>query len=287
MKFNIEFFRTEKFLPTKRHRKERLREVRDNVKVDIQELISDDFPIAFIIDDYCSVFDAPEYDNNKTEYKRFQREIRTYNGELYMAVNVSHGAAISTHYEPLSYIEDKLRDWYTRFSWYEKEESDLFNEKSIILSDNREERIAEIKENAKHYVIYDNIVWVRVNEPMYLINTFGLGHNHGGTGFFIDFHYNPNISKDNYFNALQREEAIAYGKAVAARRGDTESVDSIGEFDNIIVLMPELVKRNPQEEHGEGCSFINMLNSLTESADSVGEAGVLAVAATLANLKEK
>jgi len=287
MKFNIEFFRTEKFLPTKRHRKERLREVRDNVKVDIQELISDDFPIAFIIDDYCRVFDAPEYDNNKTEYKRFQREIRTYNGELYMAVNVSHGAAISTHYEPLSYIEDKLRDWYTRFSWYEKEESDLFNEKSIILSDNREERIAEIKENAKHYVIYDNIVWVRVNEPMYLINTFGLGHNHGGTGFFIDFHYNPNISKDNYFNALQREEAIAYGKAVAARRGDTESVDSIGEFDNIIVLMPELVKRNPQEEHGEGCSFINMLNSLTESADSVGEAGVLAVAATLANLKEK
>ena len=285
MKFNIEFFRTEKFLPTKRHRKERLREVRDNVKVDIQELIPNNFPVAFIIDDYCSVFDTPEYDNNKTEYKRFQREIRTYNGELYMAVNVSHGAAISTHYEPLSYIEDKLRDWYTRFSWYEKEESDLFNEKSIILSDNREERIAEIEENAKHYVIYDNIVWVRVNEPMYLINTFGLGHNHGGTGFFIDFHYNPNISKDNYFNALQREEAIAYGKAVAARRGDTESVDSIGEFDNIIVLMPELVKRNPQEEHGEGCSFINMLNSLTESADSVGEAGVLAVAATLANLK--
>ena len=285
MKFNIEFFRTEKFFPTKRHRKERLREVRDNVEVDIQELVPDDFPVAFIIDDYCSVFDTPEYDNNKTEYKRFQREIRTHNGELYMAVRISYGAAISTQYEPLSYIEDKLRDWYTRFSWYEKEESNEFSEKSIIVSDNKEERIAEIEVNAKRYVICDNIVWERTNEPMYLINTFGLGHNHGGTGFFIDFWYNPNISKNNYFNALQREEAIAYGKEVATRRGDTESVDRIGEYDNIIVLMPELVKRNPQEEHGDGCSFLNMLNSLTESADSVGEAGALAVAATLANLK--
>ena len=90
---------------------------------------------------------------------------------------------------------------------------------------------------------------------MYVVNTFGLGHNHGGTGFFIEYHYNPNIPNINYFNALQRKEAIEYGKKVAAGRGDTDSIPGLGDHEIIEVLMPEMVKRNPQKDHGGGNPF--------------------------------
>lgn len=77
---------------------------------------------------------------------------------------------------------------------------------------------------------------------MYNVTIFGLGHNHGGTGFFIEYHYNPNISSKNYFNALEREKAITYGKQIALNRGDTDSIEGMGEHDIIEVLMPEMVK---------------------------------------------
>lgn len=36
----------------------------------------------------------------------------------------------------------------------------------------------------------------------YVVNTLGLSHNHGGTAMFIEYGYNGNISKNNYFNVL-------------------------------------------------------------------------------------
>ena len=116
---------------------------------------------------------------------------------------------------------------------------------------------------------------------MYMINTFGLGHNHGGTGFFITYGYNQNIGKENYFNAMERDEAITYGKKVAYNRGDTDSVDGIGKDTIIEVLMPELVKRNPQKEHGDGNQLLNSLRSLSDNTSNVAEAGLLTIAISL------
>lgn len=121
---------------------------------------------------------------------------------------------------------------------------------------------------------------------MYVINTFGLGHNHGGTGFFIEYHYNTNISNKNYFSALEREKAIAYGKKVAANRGDTESIEGMGECDIIEVLMPKMVKRNPQKDHGEGNSFLNSLENMISGTDSSTEAGLLAITMCMAETEE-
>lgn len=75
---------------------------------------------------------------------------------------------------------------------------------------------------------------------------------------FIEYSYNTNIHNTNYFNALQREAAILYGKSVAAGRGDTESVDGIVEYDNIEVCMPEMVKVNPIVQH-KWDEFMNTL----------------------------
>lgn len=248
MIFNIEFWNEEKYLPTKRHRVLRSRFVKNNVDVNIKELTESQFPVAFIVHDYQSIYkNAKSYDdfNGNGEYKMFSEEIRTYNGNLYKAVRVTHGSAISTCFESLDYIKNRIqeRDPY----W--KGGND-FTEVSIIKEDNFAECKEKVFEKASIYIIYNGIVWEICGEPMYNITTFGLGHNHGGTGFFITYLHNPNISNKNYFNALERDKAIAYGKQIALNRGDTESVDGMGEHDIIDVLIPEMVRRNPQEEHG-------------------------------------
>ena len=78
MLFNIEFWNMEKYLPTRRHRKLRERYVKNNFDVEIKELTNKDFPIAFIIHEYKSVYaNAKSYDdfNGNGEYKMFSEEI--------------------------------------------------------------------------------------------------------------------------------------------------------------------------------------------------------------------
>lgn len=181
----------------------------------------------------------------------------------------------------MEYIKKQIED-YAPY-WKGGEE---FTEESIIKESNIAECQKNILERAEDYIIYDGKVWKTCGEPMYNITTFGLGHNHGGTGFFIQYHYNPNISNKNYFNALEREKAIAYGKKVAANRGDDKSIEGMGEHDIIEVLMPEMVHRNPQIDHGEGDSFLNSLESMISGTDSSTEAGLLAVTMCMAGMEE-
>ena len=93
-------------------------------------------------------------------------------------------------------------------------------------------------------------MWTVTGEPRYVVNTFGLGHNHGGTGLFVEEYYNQNIAASNYFSALDGDKAVAYANKVAERRGDTNDV---GKFEKMIeVLIPEAVTIRPEVEHGEG-----------------------------------
>lgn len=275
MIFNIEFWYREKYLPTKRHRNLRSRYVKDSVDIYVKELSPDEFPVAFIVHDYKSVNETAKtyYDfNGYSDYRMFSEEIRTYNGELYKPVRVTHGAAISLNFEPLDYIKKHIEEYEPYWKYGED-----FTDKSISVQNNIEECKKKILAKASCYVIYNGVVWKKCEEPMYEIVTFGLGHNHGGTGFFITQHYNSNIGYKNYFNALEREKAIAYGKSVALKRGDTESVDRIGEYYNIEVLIPEMVKRNPAKDHGDGDEFMNSIEDMIEETDSAMEAGLLAM----------
>lgn len=278
MNINITFTTTEHFLPTKRHKVSRIHYKEDTATVSITEVSKNEFPVAFIIHDMQSVYEnVKHYDdfNGKGDFRMFDEEIRTFNGRLYKPVRVTHGAAISTVFEPISYLNSVLRP-YRSFS-FGKEEAPM-TETAIITESDREEKVKEMTEKAKNYIICENVIWKTCGEPMYNITTFGLGHNHGGTGFFIEYSYNSNINAKNYFNALQREEAIKYGKEVALNRGDTDSVEDIGKFDNIEVLMPEMVKRNPKIEHGEGDKFINSIEEMISATDNSTEAGLLAIA---------
>lgn len=136
-------------------------------------------------------------------------------------------------------------------------------------------------------MIIDNIVYSVVGEPRYVLMTFGLGHNHGGTSLMIDNYYNSNISKNCYFNALERDKAIAETINTATRRGDDESIDRIGKSYNIEVLIPQAVHCKPQLEHGEGDPFINSLNAITESSSTIGEAAIFSMLVLSSEMKKK
>lgn len=252
LKVNISY--DEAYLPSPRHRNLRYRTKEETILVPIRRVRKDEVRLAFTLSDY----------GHRSQY---QTKIVLYEGKLYirewrhlMNGETYHG---KDGYRPLELARLKLRNPHT------------FN-----CSLSKTEVIEMVKEQAAKYLIIENEVWIRCGEPRYVIVTFGLGHNHGGTGLFVNTWYNDNISRDRYFNALQGKEAVAEAKRVALGRGDTESVGRFREM--IKVHLPEAVKCNPKEEHGEGNAFLNMLDSVTQNSGSAAEAGLLTMALAFA-----
>lgn len=144
--------------------------------------------------------------------------------------------------------------------------------------------MTEARKDMRKYLLVDGVLYQQINEPRYCIYTFGLGHNHGGTALSVNYSYNPNISKNRYFSALQGNEAVNEANRIATARGDT---DSVGKFKpNIKVFMPELVKVNPQKQHGNGNPLLNTLDAITETSSDSLMAGLLCMVATSATIKE-
>lgn len=102
-----------------------------------------------------------------------------------------------------------------------------------------EDKIAFIEEKSKNIVIFNDKLWVHSGQPYYKVMTFGLGHNHGGTGLFIDWTFQDNVSKDCYL-ATEKEKAVQEAESVAAGRGDTKDVGSFTTTKkNIEIIIPE------------------------------------------------
>ena len=262
MKVTAKYSFMEEFLPP-RCRKPRKREVEKSMNVNIKELTSEQAPIAMITTTWESRRVEGQAD---TVFGLTPTIYRCFNKRLYTPCISRSGDDIGTQYT----ISDVI--------W-------RINETGHPYNATEQERVKKIRSNAKRYVIIDGLLYEESGEPRYKILTFGLGHNHGGTGFFIETGYNRNIGKENYFNAFQREEAIEYFKKVALGRGDTDSVKEEKEI-NIEVLIPESVKCNPQKEHGDGCSFVNSLNAMINGSSSIVEAGLTAMAFGITQLSK-
>lgn len=91
---------------------------------------------------------------------------------------------------------------------------------------------ADMDERAAQYLIIDDNVWAPADEPIYTVNTFGMGSNHGGTSLSIDSLTRYKTTDGSPVNEWvfpldQREEAIAKALEVAEDRGDTRSYDGI------------------------------------------------------------
>lgn len=260
MKISITHECKEEYLPP-RCRKPRTRIIKPSFDLTIKEITSDEAPVAMI----TTTLEWRKVEGGVvkgTDLIPVDTEYRWYKRKLYTAFIDRSGDAKT------------LADVERRISVY-----DNWNH-------TQDEIEQSLNEAIKSFIYVDGILHILAGEPRYVINTFGLGRNHGGTGFFVENHYNSNISKDRYFNALQRDEAIAYGKKIASGRGDTKSVDRIGETCNIRVLIPKAVKCKQNKEHGKGCEFINTVESLISDSNSVLEAGLLTVAAGISELNK-
>lgn len=110
----------------------------------------------------------------------------------------------------------------------------------------------KIRDDYDRFRIFNGEVWEETTEPVYTINTFGFGGNHGGTAVMLDHFSNY---RQGYSLAVYRadefDEVIQRGLMVAEDRGDTESIENIKntkDFYYIEVLMPEAIHLPRQAE---------------------------------------
>lgn len=244
-----------------RCRKPRLTEMYGNFQVKVPSITTKDAPLAFRLSDFGHV------ENETTE-------IRLYKKKLYKKIWNHNYNEQGVHDPKRPYKADipqeKIADNLHVYIPYEPQEEITYDYVQ-----------KKVNKAAKEYLIIDGIIWRECREPRYEIITFGLGHNHGGTGLFVTEFYNGNISNKRYFNALQGKEAIEEFKKVALGRGDTDSV-KLHEKEMIEVFIPECVKLNPMKDHGRGNDFLNMLDDISQKSNSTLESGLLSLAATAA-----
>lgn len=105
-------------------------------------------------------------------------------------------------------------------------------------------------------IVVDGDLYERCYEPYYSVTCFGLGRNHGGTGFFVEW-ATKEKRKIYGWNALDHKAAIEGAVKVALERGDTDSEEYIRRSGNgsIEVLMPSAVRRkyyNPDTYCADG-----------------------------------
>ncbi|HHH9443071.1 TPA: hypothetical protein ACP32N_005059 [Pseudomonas aeruginosa] len=94
-------------------------------------------------------------------------------------------------------------------------------------------------------IIIDDQLFQPAPEPMYVVMTFGLSNNHGGTSLRCTDFLNSNIKERSYFSLLELQKAEAYALHFADARGDTvkRSVEPGFVFE---VLIPAAIQwKNP------------------------------------------
>lgn len=272
----VNLYYTEKYLPSKRHRKLRNKWNLATENIEIKELSDQQAPLAFLVKEH-----GWRHDDEKPVFRLFDEEIRLYNGKLYKAIRFSSVSSGSCGWMPIEQLQYKLSG--NKPCWNNEES---FTVESIIKESNYKKKKDNLLKRAETYFILDGKVWSESGEPRYVITTFGLGHNHGGTGMFIDYSYNPNIADTNYFNALERKKAFDYANMVAKNRGDTNDVGKFENGMNIIVHVPEAVKCNPKAEHGKGDPFINSIQNMVNESSCIIESALLVMATTINDISK-
>lgn len=231
----------QRFYPSKRCKKVRERVLSRDCALHVHDVLDErDFPVAYKVRTYESVLpkvrDSEEAwelveHGNGGKGTWFTETIRRYRGKLYRPIRHGYGAAIARSFENPKEYAAKEMEWYqnlNRFVYVGFTEDKSFDaEKSIVVDDEYLKRLHEVKKHAKQFVVFKGVLWERTEEPLYTYTTFGLGNNHGGTGFFVRYGRRVRSDRKIYWHADEREAAINAALKAATGRGDTESVPMI------------------------------------------------------------
>ena len=256
MKLSTTVYYHRHYRPTKYCQKVRYDIQSETYDVEIATPTSEDCKLVFVAKDYKNKINVYAYRNHL--YRNILHPTRFANAE-HLQINPMKPYA---EYKDRPFCEGK----------------------SVLISDKTKEsyqKAIEPLKNYDDYIFFNGEFLEKTSEPLYNYCTFGLGHNHGGTGFFISWEYNENLGAECYFSATEKKEAIAAAVNVAKRRGDTESVYSIENTDcDIWVADPKFVNRNPAKDHVSG-TRLSAVEEAIECGDNVVDSALLSLAALM------
>lgn len=220
MKLTIKVHHTEMVTPP-RCRKPRPQESESEITVNIREVSAEAAPVAFVV----------------SEYDQEPRKVRTYCGKLYRQVQgrqpQDREANRRDENRPLWLNQTAAQcnwQWLITTGYY----------RGWTLQQRKE----DAAKRAANYIIVDGEAYERTGEPYYSVTCFGLGCNHGGTGFFVGWADSRDRKAIWGMTAADKHAAIEKGVQIALRRGDTESEEHIRQTSyDIQVFMPECIKR--------------------------------------------
>ena len=196
--------------PTPRHRVPQ--------RVDRKSVIGLSVPIVPLIDAPVAYVVPTEVITHGGVAPGEPRILRVYNDRLYELARENVGRSEP---QPIEATE----------TWLEKVH--LFSY-DLIEADTEEQMFAKALakfaryESIGAYIVVDGYVWVRTGEPVYKIDTYGLGHNHSHTALSIGVApTHEGVADDYYWPADQFADAVHAAIGVASDRGDTNSYEKI------------------------------------------------------------
>lgn len=232
MNLTIKVHHTELVMPP-RCRKPRPQEGDSEITVNIREISAERAPVAFIV----------------SEYDREPRKVRQYNGKLWRQVQERREDYVNRPLN-LPLWTNQAAD-NTAWEWRLKPNCGIYNSGDRYWDYGT---LAAIKLNATkiaaNYIIVAGEAYERTGEPYYSVTCFGLGNNHGGTGFFVGWADYRDRKAIWGMTAADKHAAIEKGVQIALEHGDTESEEHIRQTPyDIQVFIPECIKRKYSKEY--------------------------------------
>lgn len=212
MKTTVKVEYTDMIIPP-RCRKPRPQYGEAEITVNIREVAASDAPVAFIV----------------TEYDREPRKVRLYKDRLYRQMQDRQSLYLETNSrdESRPFWENKAAG-QINWQWQLTTRYGVYNRQDRYWDYGPLEKHKDFARNkAANYIIVDGDAYERTGEPYYSVTCFGLGGNHGGTGFFVGWADYRDRKVIWGMTPLHKEAAIERAVAVALGRGDTESVEHI------------------------------------------------------------
>lgn len=101
-----------------------------------------------------------------------------------------------------------------------------------------------ILKNTQEFLFIDGCAYTAAAEPVYVVQTFGLGNNHGGTSIVEETINSINrVDSTMIFSLLEAADALQMATLVAQNRGDTLSIPRLKKDAKLFkVLIPGAIK---------------------------------------------
>lgn len=216
-----------------RCRKPRLQECESKVTAIIREVSAEQAPIAFIV----------------KEYDRKARNVRLYDGKLWRQIQDRRKEEGGLEGNSPLWVntvinENKWKDFLISNNYGTYNSIGKYWDYGTII-----EKKLDLDAKSKCHLIVDGEAYERTGEPFYNVLCFGLGGNHGGTGFFVKWADFRDRGCLYGWSASDKQKAIDKAVAIALERGDTKSEEHIRNTPyDILVLIPKAIRRRYDRE---------------------------------------